>query len=121
MREDITMKKDNIIPKFRNEDEEREFWAIHSPLDYFNIKDFKRASFPNLNHRSSRFQFDSQKICLRNSRPLQIKGMYRTKAWQKYFLPDRFLLSVGRLNYFQKKGGRRSLPNISMNNVNFIK
>ncbi len=42
------MKKDRIIPDFKNEDEEREFWAIHSPLDYFDIKDFKRASFPKL-------------------------------------------------------------------------
>jgi predicted DNA binding CopG/RHH family protein len=42
------MKKDKIIPKFKNEDEEREFWAIHSPLDYFDTKDFKRASFPKL-------------------------------------------------------------------------
>lgn len=33
---------------FKNEDEERESWATHSPLDYFDIKDFKRASFPKL-------------------------------------------------------------------------
>ena len=36
------------IPNFKNEDEEREFWAIHSPLDYFDSKQFKRGSFPNL-------------------------------------------------------------------------
>jgi predicted DNA binding CopG/RHH family protein len=36
------------IPNFRNEDEEREFWATHSPLDYFNSKKFKKAAFPNL-------------------------------------------------------------------------
>ncbi len=36
------------IPKFKNEDEEREFWATHSPLDYFNTGDVKRASFPKL-------------------------------------------------------------------------
>jgi predicted DNA binding CopG/RHH family protein len=36
------------IPNFKNEDEEREFWATHSPLDYFNSKRFKRGSFPNL-------------------------------------------------------------------------
>ncbi len=36
------------IPKFKNEDEEREFWATHSPLDYFDAKNFKRASFPQL-------------------------------------------------------------------------
>ena len=36
------------IPKFKNEDEEREFWATHSPLDYFDIGDIKRVSFPKL-------------------------------------------------------------------------
>jgi len=33
------MKKDKTIPKFKNKDEEREFWATHSPLDYFDTKD----------------------------------------------------------------------------------
>ena len=43
------MKKMNKeIPHFKNEDEEREFWAKHSPLDYFNSSNFKRASFPKL-------------------------------------------------------------------------
>ena len=42
------MKKDRIIPDFKDEDEEREFWANHSPLDYFDTKEFKRASFPKL-------------------------------------------------------------------------
>ena len=43
------MKKMNKkIPKFNNEDEEREFWASHSPLDYFDSSNFKRASFPKL-------------------------------------------------------------------------
>ena len=36
------------VPDFKNEDEEREFWATHSPLDFFNAKNFKKASFPNL-------------------------------------------------------------------------
>lgn len=36
------------IPKFKNEDEEREFWAMHSALDYFDTKKVKRVSFPNL-------------------------------------------------------------------------
>ena len=41
-------KMDKQIPKFKNEDEEREFWATHSSLDYFHSKKFKRASFPKL-------------------------------------------------------------------------
>lgn len=36
------------MPSFKNEDEERQFWATHSPLHYFNSKKFKRGSFPNL-------------------------------------------------------------------------
>lgn len=32
----------------RSEDKEREFWAAHSPLDFFDISEAKRASFPNL-------------------------------------------------------------------------
>ena len=43
------MKKiDRKIPKFKNDDEEREFWATHSPLDYFDSKNFRIASFPKL-------------------------------------------------------------------------
>ncbi len=43
------MKKiDKKIPKFKNEDEEREFWATHSPLDYFDSNNFRIASFPKL-------------------------------------------------------------------------
>jgi len=43
------MKKSNkSIPKFKNEDEEREFWATHSPLDYFDTRNITRTSFPKL-------------------------------------------------------------------------
>jgi predicted DNA binding CopG/RHH family protein len=36
------------IPKFKDEDEEREFWATHSPLDYFDTGSARRVLFPNL-------------------------------------------------------------------------
>ena len=36
------------IPKFKNEDEEREFWATHSPLEYFDINRARRVEFPKL-------------------------------------------------------------------------
>jgi predicted DNA binding CopG/RHH family protein len=41
-------KRDSRIPKFRNEDEEREFWATHSPLDYFDAGSIRKTPFPNL-------------------------------------------------------------------------
>jgi len=36
------------IPKFKNEDEEREFWAKHDLAEFFDAKDFQRVEFPNL-------------------------------------------------------------------------
>jgi len=41
-------KKNSRIPKFKNEDEERAFWATHSPLDYFDRENAIKAVFPNL-------------------------------------------------------------------------
>ncbi len=36
------------VPKFKDEDREREFWATHSPLDYFDSNKPLKGSFPNL-------------------------------------------------------------------------
>jgi predicted DNA binding CopG/RHH family protein len=35
-------------PKFETEDQERAFWATHSPLDYFDPRTARSASFPEL-------------------------------------------------------------------------
>jgi len=42
------MKKPLKIPKFKNEDEEREFWWNLDLSEYFEPSDFERMSFPNL-------------------------------------------------------------------------
>lgn len=36
------------LPKFRNEDEEREFWATHDSSDYIDWDKAKRLTLPNL-------------------------------------------------------------------------
>jgi len=36
------------IPKFKNEDEEREFWASHDSTDFINWKKAERVTFSNL-------------------------------------------------------------------------
>ena len=41
-------KKLKNIPKFRTEDQEREFWARHSPLDYEHGPTLHGRLFPNL-------------------------------------------------------------------------
>lgn len=43
------MNKLKKIPKFKNEDEEREFWATHDSTDYIDWSKASRdVSFPNL-------------------------------------------------------------------------
>jgi hypothetical protein len=42
------MKKRLVLPKFKNEDEERDFWAKLDLTDYFERSDFVPVSFPNL-------------------------------------------------------------------------
>jgi predicted DNA binding CopG/RHH family protein len=36
------------IPTFKNEDEEREFWAMHDSTEFLDWSKAKRAVFPNL-------------------------------------------------------------------------
>ncbi|MBI2023845.1 hypothetical protein HYT00_00385 [Candidatus Giovannonibacteria bacterium] len=42
------MKKKIKIPKFKNEDQERKFWARFNLADHFKASDFDAALFPNL-------------------------------------------------------------------------
>lgn len=42
------MKKQLKLPKFNNEDEEREFWAKVDLSDYYEPSDMEKISFPNL-------------------------------------------------------------------------
>ncbi len=42
------MKKLKKIPHFKDEDEEREFWAIHDSTEYVDWSKAERVVFPNL-------------------------------------------------------------------------
>ena len=42
------MKKPLVLPKFKNEDEERDFWAKINLSDYYEPSDARPVSFPNL-------------------------------------------------------------------------
>ena len=51
-------KKFKTIPKFKSEDEERDFWAKVDSSDYFDWSKGERAKFPNL-------KFSTETISLR--------------------------------------------------------
>jgi predicted DNA binding CopG/RHH family protein len=42
------MSKLKNIPKFKTEDEEREFWSTHDSTEYIDYSKAKRTLFPNL-------------------------------------------------------------------------
>lgn len=42
------MKKKLKLPKFKNEDEERRFWAKLDLSEYYDVSDMEPVSFPNL-------------------------------------------------------------------------
>jgi len=42
------MKKLKTPPKFKNEDQEANFWAAHDTMDYIDWSKAKRVVFPNL-------------------------------------------------------------------------
>jgi len=42
------MKKKLKLPKFKNEDEERDFWANLDLSEYYEASDLEPVSFPNL-------------------------------------------------------------------------
>ncbi len=42
------MKKKLVLPKFKNEDDERDFWARIDLSDYYEPSDMVSVSFPNL-------------------------------------------------------------------------
>lgn len=42
------MKKKLKLPKFKNEDEERDFWAKIDLSEYYESSDLEPVSFPNL-------------------------------------------------------------------------
>lgn len=57
------MKKLKRIPKFKNEDDERDFWAVHDLTDFFDMSKAQRVSFPNL--RRTNFSSPTRTISLR--------------------------------------------------------
>ncbi len=42
------MKKKLVLPKFKNEDEERDFWAKLDLSEYYEPNDLEEISFPDL-------------------------------------------------------------------------
>ena len=101
------MKKNKIIPDFKNEDAEREFWSTHSPLDYFDTKEFKRASFPRLKPSVKSISIRLPEDLLAELKTLANKKDVPYQSLVKIYLARQISLERGSLHMTSKKRGQK--------------
>jgi predicted DNA binding CopG/RHH family protein len=101
------IKNKKLIPDFKNEDEERAFWANHSPLDYFDIKDFKRASFPKLKPSVKSISIRLPEDMLAELKILANKKDIPYQSLAKIYLSRQISLERGALDTASKKKGQK--------------
>jgi predicted DNA binding CopG/RHH family protein len=98
-------KRNNRIPKFKNEDEEREFWATHSPLDYFDSNSVKSASFPDLKPSLKSISIRVPSDMLAELKTLANKKDAPYQSLAKIYLAREIALERGSLSRSLRKKG----------------
>jgi len=77
------------IPKFRNEDEEREFWSKHDSMGYLDWKKAKRVTFPNLKPSVKTISIRLPQMMLEELKLLANKRDVPYQSLLKMFLAER--------------------------------
>ena len=77
------------IPKFRNEDEEREFWSKHDSTDYLDWKKARRVTFPNLKPSVKTISIRLPQMMLEELKLLANKRDVPYQSLLKMFLAER--------------------------------
>jgi predicted DNA binding CopG/RHH family protein len=77
------------IPAFKNEDEEREFWATHDSTEYLDWSKAKRAAFPNLKPSTKSISLRLPESLLVGLKTLANKRDVPYQSLLKVFLAER--------------------------------
>lgn len=77
------------IPKFKSEDEEREFWSIHDSTDYFDWKNAKKVTLPNLKPSVKTISIRLPEMMLNELKLLANKRDVPYQSLLKMFLAER--------------------------------
>ena len=96
-------KTDKQIPKFSNENEERKFWATHSPLDYFEAGRLKKAKFPNLKPSLKSISIRLPESMLEELKILANKKDVPYQSLAKIYLARQIALERGSLNITERQ------------------
>ena len=87
--------KKKAIPKFHNEEEEREFWATRDAADYINWKQAKRITFPNLKPSTKTISVRLPESLLDDLKALANKHDVPYQSLLKIFLAERIQKELG--------------------------
>ena len=77
------------IPHFKNEDDEREFWATHDSTDYIDWSKAKRVVFPNLKPSVRSISLRLPESMLEGLKVLANKKDVPYQSLMKIFLSER--------------------------------
>ncbi|MHC4752031.1 MAG: BrnA antitoxin family protein [Planctomycetota bacterium] len=83
------------VPKFKNEDKEREFWATHSALDYFDTSKAKRITLPKLKPSVKTISIRLPEMMLEELKLLANKRDVPYQSLLKMFLAERIETELG--------------------------
>ena len=81
--------KKKRIPKFNNEDEEREFWASHDSTDYIDWSEAKEVIMPNLKPTLKTISIRLPEIMIEELKLLANKRDVPYQSLMKMFLAER--------------------------------
>lgn len=82
-------KKLKPIPKFRDEDEERDFWATADSSEYFDWSKAERVIFPNLKSSTESISLRLPSFLLARIKELANKKDVPYQSLMKVFLSER--------------------------------
>jgi predicted DNA binding CopG/RHH family protein len=84
----MTIKKLKAIPKFKNEEQERKFWAEHSSTDYIDWSKAKKVVFPNLKLSTESISLRLPSILLSRIKQLANEKDVPYQSLMKVFLSE---------------------------------
>lgn len=83
------------IPKFENEDQERDFWATHDSTEYVGWEKAKRVRFPNLKPSTRTISLRLPEAMLDDLKVLANKRDVPYQSLLKIFLAERIKEELG--------------------------
>jgi len=89
--------KKKSIPKFKNEDQEREFWSSHDSTEYIDWHDAERVILPNLKPSLKTISLRLPENLLNELKLLANKKDVPYQSLLKMFLAERIQFELGKL------------------------